>query len=225
MKTATGRALRAGGTESEEERRRPAPVGSRDSTAKRASTSPNITAAPATSGASVTRAPFTRVPFALPRSRTTQPFGVFSTRAWRRETERLARRISQSGSRPITARSSKIWRSAPPSSRTVNTPGMIRFSLSRILGRLGNPRRIAFDDDGAEHERDVSDVRSRRPGRERFAERLKEGTGVVVEEGASRVESERSGARERRAVDEGTRCIRIVVDAVRPGAKHRHAGG
>ena len=98
--------MRTGGMERGRERddmRRSALDVSFTATSKRASTSPKRRAEPVASGASVTRAPPRNVPFALARSRRDQPSAVFSMSAWRRETERLARETSQSGSRPTTA--------------------------------------------------------------------------------------------------------------------------
>ncbi len=48
------------------------------------------------------RRPFTKIPLALPASRTRKPSGVGSMIAWRREHRLSLRTRSQEGSRPMT---------------------------------------------------------------------------------------------------------------------------
>src|ERR1035437_4535658 len=71
---------------------------------------------------------------------------------------------------------------------------------------------------------DVSEVRTRRSGHECVAENVKERGRVVLQERARGIESQRLGARQGAAVDEGAGGIRFVVDAVGSRAEHRDAG-
>jgi hypothetical protein len=68
--------------------------------AKRNASSPISITSPGPSGRAVTRCPLTRVPLALPRSRTITPPGSMRISAWRREAETLPIGIVASGVRP-----------------------------------------------------------------------------------------------------------------------------